>query len=187
MGEFRTNDCGTCAAACVASYHTVSNTLGSARYELLEGVDAMQLADQVALNRTLRTRECPMCTEWVFCPPYASVNFREHNETSSCRLNWRVLSNGSSSPEPYHGIWEDTCNLPSFEGCETELGRVIPAGTCTLKYVNDASFDEHFENPQQDGDIKQRTNGGLVSGACNWTPGIGLGDLIDLRHERLCD
>ena len=74
VGEFRTNDCGTCAAACVASYHTVSNTLGSARYELLEGVDAMQLADQVALNRTLRTRECPMCTEWVFCPPYASVS-----------------------------------------------------------------------------------------------------------------
>mmetsp|Transcript_11233 Transcript_11233/g.28427 ORF Transcript_11233/g.28427 Transcript_11233/m.28427 type:complete len:99 (+) Transcript_11233:100-396(+) len=45
---------------------------------------------------------------------------------------------------PYTGYGPDTYLQGSVQGCRTNSGKVIPAGTCTLKQIESDKYDDYL-------------------------------------------
>lgn len=171
IATFDAPDCGTCAAACVASGQ---NGPGSGR-----SPDDLDFLFE-PINQEMATQK-QGCTDWVFCSPWEAVLFENQTLTASydqakedgyCLGRLRapgplsteafreVLSNaGDDVPaddkvpllQPFLGGMGAAlaCLKPTGEGCQHSAG-LTPPGSCTLKYISDPVLADHIDTVRLD-------------------------------------
>jgi len=174
LGSFIAPDCGSCAAACAASYYSVTEqyTIGPFTYmdEVVKELTTSALTDfKAAILNSVET--CTVCTDWNYCSPEVAVvtestSLRQEpgpNGTfyyvpedpffgSKCA--GRVSgTTGETEPYGYQGYGPDLCLVKSTTGCNNPTSdRQVPPGTCTLKFNPKTEVKEHFP-PEQSGII----------------------------------
>jgi len=93
-------------------------------------------------------------------PVYNGTNVRDPFSADNCLARWY---DGKFSS--YRGYGNKVYLQGSQKGCTTHSGRVIPAGTCTLKHISSTNFNEHVWGKLEDRDLGEP----LMSGMCDWT------------------
>merc|ERR1712072_634613 len=167
LGSFIAPDCGSCAAACAASYYSVTEqpTIGPFTYMdevVKEEMTPSALTDfKSAILNSVET--CTVCTDWNYCSPKVAVvtestSLRQEpgpNGTfyyvpedpffgSKCA--GRVSgTTGETEPYGYQVYGPDLCLVKSTTGCNNPTSdRQVPPGTCTLKFNPKTEVKEHF-------------------------------------------
>jgi len=188
IGEFIARSCGECAAACAASAgpavlpESVMKTMGVAEQDqlgtILPGSYNNLCSDWVWCDPyEVDTGSYGSCynkfdmqgegadNTWPsdyrgVDPPYNGTDVADPFEPDNCLGRWREGSFEAYSTQ----VGQPAFLVGSQKGCRTSSGKVIPAGTCTLKSISSENFYDHIYSRYLDKDTQA-----FMSGMCQWT------------------
>lgn len=163
IGEFVAPDCGACAAACAASYLSVTNG-GDGPFTFMDSV-VQEMEPSALLNfkemLVQSVEKCTPCTDWNYCSPEVAVVTTSTSLTQEPGENgtWYYVPDdsyfgdkcagryvdGEMKPYGYVGYGPDLCLVKSTTGCPNPTpGDDVPPGTCTLKTNTAPKVSDHF-------------------------------------------
>jgi hypothetical protein len=174
IGEFIAPNCGVCAAACSASYHTtLMNQIQDDEPFTFTSVE-MNPTDLAAVRDALvmSVNTGQVCTDWNYCSPQVTVVTQSTSLRQEPGLDgayyyvpedpaWgnKCLGrydpmDGEMKPYGYGGYGPDLCLVKSTTGCNApDPSNQVPAGTCTLKFNTKTNIEDHFPQEVKGGNL----------------------------------